>query len=128
MNSKNKNEISHTITQAYHGPIPPSVEMKAYAEISKDFPEKIIEMAMLEQRNRIELSKLEQKHSDRELEINASLIRLGVFAALLSILLIMGTAVACAYLGHPVVSGIIGTGGIALIVSVIVNGSRIPRK
>lgn len=128
MNSKNKNEISHTITQKYSGPIPPSAEMKAYAEISKDFPAKIIEMAIFEQRNRIELSKIEQARLDRELEINLSLIKLGVLAALCSILLIMGSAVACAYLGHPVVSGIIGTGGIALIVSVIIKGSRIPRQ
>ena len=127
MNSKSKNEIHRTITQAYQGPIPPSVEMKAYSEISEDFPKKIIEMAVFEQQSRIELSRIEQERLNKELEINSSLIKCGVSAALGAIFLIMGASVVCAYLGHPVVSGIIGTGGIALIVSVIIRGARISR-
>ena len=117
--------IGETFQATYSGPIPPASEMEKYGKISSDIPQKILQMALNEQNHRISMEQLEQKRRDKELQANIDIVKRGMFFAVLSILIIMASSVLCAYFGHPITSGIIGGGGIAIIVSVFVCGSKI---
>ena len=128
MSAKNNSLIKHTsvsIAQTYQGPIPPAAEMERYHDISSDLPQKIIQMAMDEQKHRFDLENAEQERKQKELEINSTLVRNGIKASIFCVLIIMSASVLCAFFGHPIASGIIGGGGIVVIVSVFVCGSKV---
>ena len=125
-NSVPVRKSTFAVAQAHFaGPIPPAMEMEKYAQISPDLPEKIIQMAIKEQDHRFLMDSAEQKRRDDELKTNSTLIKWGIYASVICIIVIMLAAVLCAYFGHPITSGIIGGGGIVIIVSVFVRGSRI---
>lgn len=113
------------ISQTYHGPIPPAAEMERYNGISSDLPQKIVQMAIDEQKHRFELDKSDLKRKEDELKVNSFLVKMGVIASVFCISIIMSASVLCAFAGHPITSGVIGGGGIAVIVTVFVSGSKI---
>ena len=124
-NSNSMTKCSLEISQTYQGPIPPASEMEKYNSISPDLPQKIIQMAIDEQNHRFDLDKTEEKRKDDELKINSLLVKLGMLASVLCISIIMTASVLCAFAGHPVTSGVLGCGGIAVIVTVFISGSKV---
>ena len=109
----------------FSGPLPPASEMERYSHISPNLPEQIIQMAIKEQEHRFQMDAAEQKQRDDELRANSSLIKKGIYASIACIFMVMLASVLCAYFGHPITSGIIGGGGIVIMVSVFVRGSRV---
>lgn len=117
---------SQVIAKAtYQGPIPPAAEMERYGQISPDLPQKIIQMAIDEQKHRFELDNADVARRKAELDINAKLVSKGIGASIFCITIIMAAAVLCAYFRCPIASGIVGGGGIVVIVSVFVCGSKV---
>ena len=113
------------VQQTYSGPIPPASEMAQYSNIDPTFPQKIMEMALKEQQHRFEKENAEQKRAEEEIKINSSLIKRGIFSSVMSVLIIMSAAVACAIAQQPLPATIIGAGGLGIIVTVLVKGSRL---
>lgn len=131
-NKKHLPQTSRTavrVQQAYSGPIPQADQMAQYANIDPSFPQKIMDMAIKEQDHRIEKEKQEELRADKIIESNSFLATCGIFSAVACVLVIMAAAVLCAYLGQPLPASIIGGGGLAIIVAVLVKGSRLnPNK
>ena len=116
----------HIRTQSiYSGPLPSADEMRKYADIFPDLPQKIFEMAKAEQAHRFAMESATSNRADEELKINSRCVVIGMATAVFIVLIIMTAAVLCAKFGHPVASGFIGTGGVVLIVSTIITGAKI---
>ena len=109
----------------HSGPIPSALEMKQYAEVFSELPQRIVQMAEAEQQNRFEREAAERALQQDEQARNFRLIRYGIIASVTCVLMIMTAAVFCAMFGHPVTSLFIGSGGLGVIVTVLVCGSRL---
>ena len=115
------------VAQVHHhrGPIPSAEEMKQYSQVFPDLPQRIVKMAEDEQKHRFSVEESLKNRRDSELRANTRLAYLGIFSSVLCVLIIMSASVLCAYFQHPITAGIIGSGGVVMIVSVLVCGSRI---
>ena len=125
--------------QTYHrsGPLPPPEELERYGQLMPGLIERIVSTAEKEQEHRFYVQKEELNQNTLALEITQrdgvradyivktenrnSLI--GLISAFFSLFFCITGSVICAYLNHPWTSSIIG--GIALIVSSFVYGSRL---
>lgn len=131
----NKKQLTrHTATsvhlqQSYSGPIPQADQMSQYADIDPTFPQKIMDMALKEQQHRFDKEKSEQQRANEVIRTNAFLAKCGIFSAVGCVFLVMLAAVLCAFAGQTLPATIIGGGGLAVIVTVLVTGSRLnPNK
>ena len=115
------------VREIHSGPIPSPDVMKKYAELSPEIVEKIVNMAITEQQHRIRITEDEQKLKEKAMVTNATIVKCGIVASVFCVLAIMTSAVLCAYFGHPIASGVIGTGGVGVIVTVFVCGAKIKK-
>lgn len=113
------------MTQLHQGPIPSAEEMRQYSQVFPDLPQRIVKMAEDEQKHRFAMEESLKNYRDSELRSNTILAYLGIFSSVLCVLIIMSASVLCAYFQHPITAGIIGSGGVVMIVSVLVCGSRV---
>lgn len=109
----------------YSSPIPPAEEMKRYAEVHHELPQKILEMTCAEQAHRHQQDLADNAYREQLVKSNFRLTCCGVIASVVVVMLIMAAAVACAYFGHPVSAGFIGSGGVVMIVTTLVCGVKI---
>ena len=109
----------------YAGPLPSAEDMLKYAEVFPELPERIFEMARAEQQHRFAQDEADNRRFDEGLRLDGRNTLIGMFLAIVAVALIMGASVFCAKFGHPVTSGIIGTGGVVLIVTIFITGARI---
>lgn len=114
-----------SVTQAYCGPLPCANEMRQYAEVFDELPERIVAMAEAEQQHRFERLKNSQDQQKNEFRANFFLTCFGMLASVFCVLIIMTASVICAWLQHPITAGVIGSGGVGLIVAVFICGSKI---
>ena len=115
------------VREIHSGPNPSPDVMKKYAELSPEIVEKIVNMAITEQQHRIRITEDEQKLKEKAMVTNATIVKCGIVASVFCVLAIMTSAVLCAYFGHPIASGVIGTGGVGVIVTVFVCGAKIKK-
>ena len=120
-----KKAVGLSMTQLHQGPIPSAEEMRQYSQVFPDLPQRIVKMAEDEQKHRFAMEESLKNYRDSELRSNTILAYLGIFSSVLCVLIIMSASVFCAYFHHPITAGIIGSGGVVMIVSVLVCGSRI---
>lgn len=129
MNNKKQLPQMRSASLTYSGPIPPAEQMSQYSDIDPNFPQKIMDMAIREQEHRIQKEIAEQKRADKVVDSNSFLAKSGIFSAVGCVSIIMTASVLCAYFGQPWPSSLIGGGGLAIIVTVLVKGSRLnPNK
>ena len=114
-----------SVSQLHTGPLPSASEMKQYADVYSDLPQHIVQMAELEQKHRFAQDENERVFRNEELRVNFRLTCCGICASVVCVLVIMTAAVLCALLHHPITAGCIGSGGIVMIVVVLVCGSRL---
>lgn len=120
-----KKSVGVSMTQLHQGPIPSAEEMRQYSQVFPDLPQRIVKMAEDEQKHRFAMEESLKNYRDSELRSNTILAYLGIFSSVLCVLIIMSASVLCAYFQHPITAGIIGSGGVVMIVSVLVCGSRV---
>ena len=120
-----KKSVGVSMTQLHQGPIPSAEEMRQYSQVFPDLPQRIVKMAEDEQKHRFAMEESLKIYRDSELRSNTRLAYLGIFSSVLCVLIIMSASVLCAYFQHPITAGIIGSGGVVMIVSVLVCGSRV---
>ena len=117
-------QIALSATQ-FSGPIPPADEMRRYAEVFDELPQRIVQMAEAEQKHRFELDEAIRIQRLAELKVNSRLASYGILSSVICVILIMTAAVLCAWFGHPITGGVIGSGGVVMIVVTLVCGARI---
>ena len=102
-------------TTAFAGPIPHPQTLAEYDEISPGFANRIIAMAE---------SEAEHRHKLQEKVVRSQIweIRLGQIFALLIASFTMATGAYCALNGAQITGSLIGTSGVAGLVSVFISG------
>ena len=120
-----KKAVGLAVAQVHQGPIPSAEEMRRYSQVFPDLPQRIVKMAEEEQKHRFSVDESLKNQRESELKANTRLAYLGISASVLCVLIIMTASVLCAYFQHPITAGIIGSGGVVMIVSVLVCGSRV---
>jgi uncharacterized membrane protein len=94
-------ELIETISYSFSGPLPPPLMLARYNDVVPGAGATILEMA-----------KKEQSIRDRD---NRKLLhneRLKIAGAILVSLAFIGAGAFCAYLGQPVLGGVVGLGGV----------------
>ena len=125
MKSKKESNVSvQTVATlnhvAWRGPIPPPEVMQAYNKLVPNSAERILKMAEDNSRHKIELEKRQQDDKYKT-------VTLGQHYALIFILVFFATAIIGLFLGYPFTSGVIGSVGIASIVSALIT-DRVANK
>jgi|GEM_PF-727184 len=122
-------EISQTFVHS--GPIPSADELIKYQNIDVDVPNRIIIMAEKEQLNTHENDRVERevalsnvKRADRQIEIDRENRILAMICATVVIVLLLSSAVFCAYIKQPLTASVIGGGGLCAIIATIVLGTK----
>lgn len=110
-------QVTRTLEQSFEGPLPHPQILAEYNKIAPDLVERIITMAESETKHRHEIE-------NSVLRANVWEVRLGqVFGFLIGIF-IMSAAGYCAIHGAQIAGAIIGSSGIAGIVSVFIAGRK----
>ncbi len=106
--------VSKTSSLMVHvGPLPPASELQAYKNIMIDAPEKIFAMAEKSQEHKMEKFRCYHQYKTRG-QLFAFLIVMGSFA-LTGVL---------AYIGQPLIGGIISFASIASVALALIYGER----
>ena len=108
----------------FSGPIPPPALMKEYAEIYPEFPGRFIEIFERQQAHDHEVEIAVIANNKEIISNNQSLQRRGqTFGFILALVGLIGGLTA-SFLGSPIVGGIIGAGGLALLAGVFVYSRK----
>ena len=108
----------------FSGPIPPPALMKEYAEIDPEFPGRFIEIFERQQAHDHEVEIAVIANNKEIILNNQSLQRRGqTFGFILALVGLIGGLTA-SFLGSPIVGGIIGAGGLALLAGVFVYSRK----
>ena len=108
----------------FSGPIPPPALMKEYAEIDLEFPGRFIEIFERQQAHDHEVEIAVIANNKEIILNNQSLQRRGqTFGFVLALVGLIGGLTA-SFLGSPIVGGIIGAGGLALLAGVFVYSRK----
>ena len=78
----------------YSSPIPPAEEMKRYAEVHHELPQKILEMTCAEQAHRHQQDLADNAYREQLVKSNFRLTCCGVIASVVVVMLIMAAIVA----------------------------------
>ncbi|MGE4301980.1 MAG: DUF2335 domain-containing protein [Victivallaceae bacterium] len=123
--------VTHSETRIQCGPLPPADELIKYGDILSDLPERILLMAEREQANAHEndrttreLMQRESERADRKIENDRKNRILALWVALSIVFMIIAGAVSCAILNQPIPASVLGGGGLVMLVSIIIYGSR----
>lgn len=107
------------VRQSFIGPLPPPEVLASYEAIQPGFAERIVRLAESEAEHR-------RAQERRALMAEIWEVRLGqIFGLLIGALTIVAGAWTAAQ-GHPITGGVIGTAGVAGLVSVFIVGRRPP--
>lgn len=106
------------------GPLPSAEQLKAYAEINPELPERIVLMAEREQSHRHTLEQQELQASVEQHRDNAKYRERGQNYALLISIFFVLASVGFAGLGAPIAGSVLGGATLLGIVSVFVTGRR----
>lgn len=110
--------------ESFRGPLPHPGILKGYEEIKAGFAERIVGMAEKEQAHRFECDEREDARLKSVIEYSAANVKRGQLLAFIIAVLVMGSSVALALLGHEVIAGIFGGGTLVSLVTVFITGKR----
>jgi len=119
-------------SQYFQGPIPSPEILSNYSKADPTFPERVMKMAESEIKHRQEMDKdalkadIEMTKIEVKTEAVATII--GQILGFLIAITAISAGVYTTLMGHPVTGGIIGTGGLAGLVSAFIKGKSITKK
>jgi len=119
-------------SQYFQGPIPSPEILSNYSKADPSFPERVMKMAESEIKHRQDMDKDALKADIEMTKIEVKTEALSTIIGQILGFLIAITAISAGVYttlkGHPVTGGIIGTGGLAGLVSAFIKGKSISKK
>jgi uncharacterized membrane protein len=121
--------IAHEILMV-SGPLPAPSVLSGYGQVDQSFPERILQMAELNQKHVIDIDKSQLQNEYIRAKDEHYYSMLGLILGFLAILCCFLTIGLLAYLGHPEIAAIIAGVGIVSLATVFVLGrsQRLPQS
>lgn len=106
-----RTQVAIAISRTHLGPLPDAQTMREYKEVDPRILDEVLEAASANRKHRYKMDLMLASSARTSLILSAALVALAICAS-----------VFLAVLGHPVVGGLLGAGGLGAIIFALIRG------